>query len=321
LEATTRTQHSIYYLHLLKTHAPMLVSNARRIALAEIGQDIENVRAGWDWATGQGELDLLAGAVEPLYHFYQIQSRYQEGKEIFAQAWAQLQPWAEVEALDNRAIVPVQILARGAAFCHFLCEYATAEGYLQASLLRAQQLGAQSEIAFILNFLGQLAMWHGDRTQAKHYLFASLAISQARADKAGAASALEKLANLVHATFGDYAECKELAAQSLALSRALGRSDWVAYALDTLGYATFCLGEYNDAETYYRESLALFEAIGDHYGMAMAQGGLGLVFWAMWGGKFVEATAYFQKSLLICRTIGHQGQVSGRLAGLAGLSA
>jgi hypothetical protein len=49
----------------------------------------------------------------------------------------------------------------------------------------------------------------------------------------------------------------------------------------------------------------------------MAQGGIGLVLWAMWGGKYVEATAYFQKSLLICRTIGHQGQVAGRLAGMA----
>ncbi|RIK37134.1 MAG: hypothetical protein DCC55_25145, partial [Chloroflexi bacterium] len=313
----TRTQHSAYYLHFLSTRASLLIGRARRIALEEITQEIENVRVAWQWAAQQGDLAALHEAVEPLYHFYQIQSRYQEGKDLFVQAWERLRLLGAGDKRSPAASTPVRILARCGAFCYFLCEYDTAGRYLEECLSLAQEVGDQAEAAFVLNFLGQLTVWKGDQETAHQYLAESLAISQAIGDKSGAASALEKLANLIYATFGEYAESKRLAAQSLVLSRELGRPDWIAYALDTLGFVTFCLGEYADAESYYQESLALFELIGDQYGTAMAQGGIALVLWAMPGDKHTEATAYFEKSLLICRTIGHQGQVAGRIAGLA----
>lgn len=316
-EEAARTQHSDYYLRFLSQRGLLLVGKARRIALDEISQELNNVRAAWLWAAQQGRLSTLDGAVEPLYDFYQIQSRYQEGHELFDLARAHLEQAAATNRARATATPSVRVLARCAAFCYFLCDYEAASSYLQESLAQAQVLGQQREVAFVLNFLGQLAVWQGEQAAAQRYLLQSLAISREIGDRSGAASALEKLANLIHATFGEYVESKALAAESLALSRELGRPDWIAYALDTLGFVTFCLGEYADAEAYYRESLEIFEGIGDQYGQAMALGGLGLVLWAMWGGKLVEPTACFQKSLQICRTIGHQGQVAGRLAGLA----
>jgi predicted ATPase/DNA-binding SARP family transcriptional activator len=316
-QGVIRTHHSTYYLRFLSTRAALLIGRARRVALEEINQEIENVRAAWLWAAQQGDLIALHEAVEPLYHFYQIQSRFQDGKDLFVQAWESLRPLSGGGERAAAAITPVRILARCGAFCHFLCEYDLAGRYLEEGLALAQKAGEQAEVAFVLNFLGQLTVWKGEQATAQRYLLESLAISQAIGDKSGAASALEKLANLTHATFGEYAESKRLAAQSLALSRELGRPDWIAYALDTLGFVTFCLGEYADAESYYRESLSLFEMIGDQYGTAMAQGGIALVLWAMPGGKQAEASDYLERSLLICRTIGHQGQVAGRLAGLA----
>jgi len=150
---------------------------------------------------------------------------------------------------------------------------------LEVALTWAQAVQQISEMAFVLNFLGQLAVWQGEKATAKQYLEQSLTLSRDLNDQSGMASALNKLANLIHATFGEYVESKALATQSLALSRRLGRPDWVAYALDTLGFVTFCLGEYPEAEAYYRESLALFQNSGDQYGMAMALGGIGLVLW------------------------------------------
>ncbi|HMN30551.1 MAG TPA: tetratricopeptide repeat protein, partial [Caldilineaceae bacterium] len=290
-----RTHHADYYLRLFSLRAPLLLGRARRIALDEIGQEIANVRAAWSWAAQQRDYPALDQAVEPLYYFYQIHSRYQEGKEIFAQAWIHLR--AAEPVTDPRSIVPVRVLARHAAFAYFLCEYEMAGRYLRQCLASAQQLDQRGEVAFALNFLGQLAVWQGDRTTAREQLNQSLTLSLALGDKSSAANTLDKLANLIHATFGEYTESKRLAEQSLVFSRGLGQPDWVAYALDTLGYITFCLGEYIEAEAYYRESLALFETTGDQYGRAMALGGIGLVLWGMWGGKNVEATAYFQRSL------------------------
>lgn len=316
-ERATRTRHSDYYLRFLSAQSSLLVGRARQDALAEIAQEIENVRVAWQWAAQQENLDALHEAVEPLYHFYQIQSRYQEGRDLFVQTWEQLRPLSGRNERSAAASTPIRILARCGAFCHFLCEYDVAERYLEECLALVQRVGDQAELAFVFNFLGQLAVWKGDQALAQRYLLDSLSISQANGDQSGAASALEKLANLTHATFGEYARSKLLATQSLALSRELGHPDRIAYALDTLGFVTFCLGEYTDAERSYRESLSLFEMIGDQYGSAMAQGGIALVLWAMPAGKQAEAGDYFEKSLHTCRAIGHQGQVAGRLAGLA----
>jgi DNA-binding SARP family transcriptional activator/predicted ATPase len=313
-ERMTRARHCAYTLRLLSERARLLTSQAQRSVLDAIGHEIENIRLGWDWAVQQKDLDALDQAVEPLYHFFQIQSRYQEGKEVFAQAWAHLQHLSETGEGPHTPAVLLRILARCGAFSYFLCEYEEAGRGLQGCLPRAETLGQRGEVAFVLNYLGQLAVWQGEQELAKQYLLRSLAISRELGDTGGTASALEKLANLTHATFGEYAESKQLAAQSLALSRELGRLDRVGYALDTLGYITFCLGEYHEAEAYYRESLAAFEAIDDQYGIAMALGGIGLVLWAT---QHQEAATYLEKSLSICRTIGHQGQVAGRLAGLA----
>ncbi len=316
-ESTIRRRHSVYYLRLLSTRAPLLISKTRRVTVEEMGQESENLRLAWDWAVQQLNLEFLNQAIEPLYHFYQIQSRYQEGKDLFSRAWASLQQSSATREESLKNDVSVRILARSGAFSYFLCEYDAASQSLQECVTLAQSLDQRREVAFVLNLLGQLAVWRGEQERATEYLLQSLAISRELGDTSGAASALDKLANFTHATFGEYAESKQLAAQSLALSRELGRLDWVASALDTLGYITFCLGEYDEAAIYYRESLAHFESLDDHYGIAMALGGIGLVLWAMGGDNNVGATANLQKSLLICRTIGHQGQVVGRLAGLA----
>jgi predicted ATPase/DNA-binding SARP family transcriptional activator len=321
-ENTIRTEHSAYYLRFLKRYAPLLTGAEQQAALQEISVEIENVRAGWSWAVTQLVVDpspaiALDEALTPLYDFYQIQSRYLEGKDLFVQTAQPFTAAGMAAPAAPTARLHMRVLARCGAFCHFLCEYEMAEQYLQSALPLAQELNQPAELAFVHNFLGQLAMWRGEKALAKEHLSTSLTLSRTIDDQAGMASALEKLANLVDATLGEYVESQQLARQTLQISRTLGRPDWTAYALDTLGFVTFCLGEYADAEAYYCESLALFETIGDRYGIAMALGGLGLAYWGMGGEKLAEATAHFQQSLLICRTIGHQGQVAGRLAGLA----
>ena len=312
--AAVRAHHSRYYLQFLQHRAPQLTGKEQRTALQAISSEIDNVRAAWHWAVAQQTVANLQAAVDPLYNFYQIRSRYLEGKDLFEQAAQQLQATTDNDAAT---LLHWRLRARCGAFCHFLCDYEAADQHLQACLAAASQLDQSAELAFILNFLGQLAMWRGEKALAQQNLTQSLTISRTLDDKAGMASAVEKLANLVDATLGEYAGSKALAMQTLQLSRDLGRPDWIAYALDTLGFVTFALGEYADSETYYRESLQLFEGIDDQYGIAMALGGLGLVYWAIGGEKLAAAHDYFQRSLLICRTIGHQGQVAGRLAGLA----
>lgn len=317
--STTRTNHSDYYLALLHEWASALLSSNQQQAVQIIHTELDNIRVALLWAITNGNNRGVTESLGPLYNFYQIQSRFLEGKDLFL---ALLARWRSatntIEPLGQQ--IELRLLACVGALSYLLCDYVTAEQHLTEALAHAKLAEMPREHAFVLSFLGRLVMWQGGKGRAKALLTESLHLSQALGDDNRIASTLEKLASLIYATFGEYENSKTLTLESLALSRKLGRPDRIAYALDTLGFVTFCRGEYGESERYYTESLEMFEQTDDQYGHAMALGGLALVYWGLGQGAWPTAERHFQQSLEICRAIGHQGQVVGRLVGLARLA-
>jgi ribosomal protein S18 acetylase RimI-like enzyme/tetratricopeptide (TPR) repeat protein len=125
---------------------------------------------------------------------------------------------------------------------------------------------------------------------------------------------LHELAQLCSHT-GEFARGKMFAAESLSISRQLERPDWIANALDALGWATFCLGDYDAATAYYEESLIIFEQSDHQLGKALALGGLALIAWAQ--GRLDQARSHAEQSLAICRAVKHRLHTATRLTMLA----
>lgn len=317
-QAETRTSHSTYYLELLSECQEPLQGDAQQRALMAIGWDVENVRAGWFWAIETENWPLLERALESLYHFHQIRSFYAAGEECVG---ALLRRLRQPDLAGQAALRPLltKALSRRGAFLQFLCNYEVASVDLVEARRLAQALEMPAEEAFALNMLGQIATWQGDRNSAQNLLRNSLTISRGIGDRSGIAHTLEKLANTLYGTFGEYDQDKALALEALEICRAMGRPDWTAHTLDTLGFVTFCLGEYESSLAYYRESEALFSEIRDSYGLALALGGLGLIYWALGQEHADESIRYFERSLALTREIGNRGQDAGRLVGLARL--
>lgn len=85
-----------------------------------------------------------------------------------------------------------------------------------------------------------------------------------------------------------------------------------------LGNAHWGLGRYDEAEGFFRESLALYREAGDKRGIADALMGMGDV--TRRRGAFAEAKAYFEETLALCQEIDDQtgvGQALARLANIA----
>jgi tetratricopeptide (TPR) repeat protein len=251
-----------------------------------------------------------------LYSFLQIRSHYQEGAELFERLITGLRQTDLSTQPQSNALL-ARTLGRCGAFYQPLSDYEAAERYLQEGLCLAQAIDDQQEIAFCLNILGQVAVWRGQKERGRAHLNESLTLCRAIEDKSGVVFALQQLANLLYATFGNYDESKALAEECLSISRELGQFNQIAYALDTLGFVTFARGEYRASRAYYQEAYSLFKEIGDQHGQALTLGGLGMVNWAAGGERLFNAMDDFERSLALCRKIGHQGQVSGRLGGLA----
>jgi tetratricopeptide (TPR) repeat protein len=314
--ATTESRHSRYYLALLQSREGALQGKEQSVALDAIAEEIENVRAAWNWAIAQNEVVAVDAALDNLYDFYQILSRYQEGEENFAHAAYHFQHLPLAASSPAATLVLGKLLVRQGALSVELGLYEPARKLLQAGLSLARDLDCREEIAFCLTFLGELTARQGHYQEARNLCQQSLAISSAIDNRVTMARTLLRLVELA-AYQGDYAEAKRLVQPTLALSRALDRQDLTAVALDGLGFVTWCLGEYTESEQHYREGLSIAQKIGNQFVMAGALGSLGWLAWikeGAYGAKVLspgtEALAYVEKSLALYQTIGHRLQVA-----------
>ncbi len=107
-------RHCEYYAAFVGRKAELLKGDRQKTALAEMGVEIENVRAAWQQAVAQGREEALEQSLIGLYQFYDIRSWFREGLAVFSQAAARLQdsPGATDQATGRRAIILGNLLSR-----------------------------------------------------------------------------------------------------------------------------------------------------------------------------------------------------------------
>jgi tetratricopeptide (TPR) repeat protein len=101
---------------------------------------------------------------------------------------------------------------------------------------------------------------------------------------------------------GNYDEAITQHAQSLALSEAQGDLYSMAVSLNNLGIACHGRGDYDQAIEYHRCSLALREKIGDIYGVAASHNNLGVVYSDR--GDYALAAQHYRENFEIRRSLG-----------------
>jgi tetratricopeptide (TPR) repeat protein len=90
--------------------------------------------------------------------------------------------------------------------------------------------------------------------------------------------------------------------RSVALYEELGDRWGLARSLCYLGYAAHNLGRLDEAQALYEQSLVIRRELGDQRGMADAMYYLGTISWVK--GRLDEAHGLYRESLGICRTLG-----------------
>jgi tetratricopeptide (TPR) repeat protein len=232
----TQNRHRAYYLAYLQQREEALKGKQQQAALAEIGEEIGNVQAAWNWAVAQDKVEVIDQALESLYEFYSIRSRFQEGQAAFGRAAARLQTQARPES----EIVLTKTLARQGALVSGSL-YEAAEELLQQSLTMARQLGLRSEMAFCLNFLGRLMIFWGDVTEAERLVQESLMINRELGDPAGIALSLVYLGKSFERR-GENLKAEQVYQDGLTIARKIGRQDRIADFLDRLGWVNWTQG-------------------------------------------------------------------------------
>jgi DNA-binding SARP family transcriptional activator/predicted ATPase len=308
--AQTAAAHAQYYLNLVEQQSKQLKSAKRKRALAIFEAEFANIRAAWHSAIAGADLDALAHFALPLSTFFE--RRAQEGLKLFQQAAAALTESdpAHESALGAVLVAQAEQLMRlgdDPAHSILLAEQALV-------LLRHK---ATSPVTIKANNLLGNAFWlQGDYPKAKMMLEEGLAFLRVHgpateigdllirlglverelhsADRVMAfyQTSLEELrtlgdpVSLAHQLliYGEYLvvhdqlhEGAHFLAESLALARAAGGTDFFPFILMHLGITACKLGDYTGAEKYLREVLTIAQAEARAHPEALAHLFLGRV--------------------------------------------
>jgi predicted ATPase/transcriptional regulator with XRE-family HTH domain/Flp pilus assembly protein TadD len=296
--AATRGRHAVYYLRLVAERDQRLKGAGQAAATAEIGAEIDNIRAAWPWAAANGLLDELEGAGEVLHWFYEFRSWLQEGAALFAQGLELVRAAGTGgdKARWERA------LARLLGHYGYLSTRLGAFAQAHAALAESYALLADGRdplgLSRTLLSQAQLAYWSGDYGRARRLIDQSLDLATVTGDRQNRAMGLTVSSAVAH-TFGSHGEAEQLFRAALALWREVGNPRGTVWCITSCTETLLALGKHDEAQGLLRETLALSYAARDAGGTTSTLYNLGQV--ASRQGDAEEAVYFLQEALPMLR--------------------
>ncbi|MBZ0295454.1 MAG: protein kinase [Anaerolineae bacterium] len=277
--------HAAYYARAMQQLESDLKGHRQVSALNEIQAEFDNGRAAWDWAVTNQRLDLIDQAIESLYLFCNMRSRWQSAEDMFRKAIERLAPqsddvpspeWGRVIARYYKQNVNVEQVEQALeiarqhddppelAFCNFALgwalydvrRYEEAVNYYEESLRQFQALDDHYYVATIYSSLG---VWHasaGHTDQAVDYFRRSLELRRRLGDRAGVAESLQNLsAPMIFK--GRLAEAEQFTREAHTISLETGSLADIAFSSATLAGLALWRGDFERAHDLVEQALRI----------------------------------------------------------------
>ncbi|MBI2836967.1 MAG: tetratricopeptide repeat protein [Acidobacteria bacterium] len=300
-------QHAQFYATFLRSREEALHGSTQTQALAEIDEDIENVRASWEWGCEHAEATVIEGALESLVTYHDVRGRFQDGVRLID---------CSLQVFVDPALIGRLLTARGGFLCR-LGLYADAELALQAALPHLSGPAGRPSRVTALIHSGDALCAQGKYLEARSPLEEGLDIANDLGDRRGTARAFDGLGQ-VALDIGEHSEAVRLFSESLAIKRERGDRLGAAASLNSLGSIAHDSGDYLGARRFYRESLDIRRNVGDRRGIAISLNNLGLIAHRL--GEYDEAERSYLESLAIKRDMGYRLGVAITLDNLGNLA-
>jgi predicted ATPase len=314
-EIAARDRHSAYFGAAVQRWEADLKGARQAAAWTEFGAELSNIRASWEWAGTQRQLDRLSQMLDGLCLFYTRPFRPRQGQALCQSMIAWLEPpdsTTRVSAASGGPADGLRLLAKALAWEAYFDGQAgvAADPRLQRSLdlLNSPALADQdtrSEEALVLKLTGYHDPYTMRETaefeENRRVLGQSLSLSQQLGDHWQQAHTLALLAT-VYAALGQSENAKGTYAESLILFRRLGDEWMVAETLRLSGRLAWSNGDYNKADGMLIESLELSQRHNNQMDSISALGDLSVL--ARDRGDNVSAVDYAQRSVRSGRETG-----------------
>lgn len=296
----TRDRHSRFYLALLRDQDTVLRSGAQRQAQRDLMEEIDNLRAAWDWAVKREMFDVIAPAVRGFGCLFELSGWLEEGVAL-------LEPVVQAgfAAPDDpaRQAMLGEALTQQALLLFRLGCFTGAQARLRACLALLRPFAKPDLLARPLLYHGTILFLDGELDESQARLEEALVCARAAGDRWAEAYAFYDLGYLAHLRGDPRAGYRQMTA-GVSLWRAVGDPRTIALGLNYLSPAAIELGLCQEAEAFLQESLGLCQDAGDRWGMGTALRFLGVA--ALAQGEAKRAQDLLHKSLEV-----HQGFVTG----------
>jgi len=298
--------HCHYFIQFLQDQANEMKGMNQAEALEKIKTDLGNIRAAWNWALENGQVQLLDQSMNGLSLYHEKRGQFETGKVVFEQAM-KLNLTSPDIAPEMQQHIKGRLRARYGFFLYRIGHYKIAQMAFDQALAVAEHSDDKTESAYCLNWLGMVHLSLGKAPLAREQLERSLELRRELFDTLGIAASLNNLGGLAYVS-GDFAKSKELFSESLAIYKMEGDLWSTAGCLSNLGEISRVLGDYADAETFGRESLELRESLDDRWGIATSFNNLGIL--AHNKADWAEAKQLYLRSMDLREELGDRWGVS-----------
>ncbi|HEY0736421.1 MAG TPA: BTAD domain-containing putative transcriptional regulator [Herpetosiphonaceae bacterium] len=273
-------------------------------AIQLLEAEIDNIRAGWQWAATTCDVATLGHYSIALHDFCAIRGWELEGCYLFRGAVAALHGWtADDDTPEADLLAAARVLSCYAEFQYMLGALDIAEATLQQSrfILSFQAIEDAPELMFIYRQLGLIAYWRGAYTEALHYLRLTLQMAEEQGDQDKCGDALLAICGVAYAQ-GDWSYAQAVAQRSLATYQAKDDRWGIVHALRFRGMIALAQADVQLARRSYQESLELAQQIGYRIGEALVWDRLGLLELAE--SRPEQSTAALQRGLAMFQDLG-----------------
>ena len=323
--AAIQAAHSAYFAQFLAARAKTRQHAAEALALAEIGIDIDNIVAAWNWlidrikAPSDGvstpAVKQLMAAAPMLVCFFLRTCRFQEGIRLTEAALEALNraPHAAPDDASGRTLLGAQLQLHRAEFLFSISDFTSVAAIVAEILPILKRLAGQRMLGEALWLAGSARVRMGRYDSAKTYLIKSLDTLRAAGEHDTSILALNGL-GIWHSNQGMFAQARPYYEEFLSIARATGYGRGVANALNNLGSNYARAGDHDRALAYYRQSYDLALELKENLLIAVALSNLGSVSRAL--RRFDDALSYYARSLAITRSIGDRRWTIASLNGM-----
>lgn len=315
-KAAVEISYSKYFAEFVEQQRNRLRGPMQKAALFEIAREIENIRAGWQFALSYRLDTTIEKYLDSLYNFYWIRGWNQQGAATFRDAVTALTETrgAGQQGDQSSAVLLARIMARQGAYNYRLGLPENAGRLLKESLNIFQRFNVIDEMGYVFTFLGATAYLQGDNDAAEQLLQQGLSYAQTTRSQIGTTIAYHHL-GLVALARSDYGTARLYHQHSLDMAQTLGEPFGTAMALNNLGVVSYHLGQFDEARDLQRRSLALRREINDQWGIATTLNSMALVAYSQ--DKYEQARQLLSESLNLFREVGDKKNTAVTLRDLS----